>query len=270
MPQLSHMILRNLLLFNVICTHFFTLHLSHDFTGLPFVLFLIVVSFRSKERFCYCASKNHSFLVLRKLSCKMKRTALWPLSAHFYFFLVFRTKCSFPCNICPRMPKAMRALWIGAYSSNGVWLKNLVYLFRDGRAKVLKGILRAFGKGLTAKDLEKPPRRPGGRGLSNAPWVRIGPFWLEGGPIPPVDAAQLDPVTKQRRWAILVWEISGYVETKFGLVAKLSFVVLMDSFLPTVRRKTSFAALATFIRSCDFYVWWGVHDARVPSWTAHG
>lgn len=71
--------------------------------------------------------------------------------------------------------------------------------YRDGRAKIVKGILRAFGKGMTPKDLEKPPRRPGGRGSTNAPWVRIGPFWLEGGPLDPVDAAQLDPATKQRR-----------------------------------------------------------------------
>lgn len=70
---------------------------------------------------------------------------------------------------------------------------------RDGRAKILKGILRAFGKDMTAKDLEKPPRRPGGRGASTSPWVRIGPFWLEGGPIDPIDAAKMDPDTKQRR-----------------------------------------------------------------------
>lgn len=52
---------------------------------------------------------------------------------------------------------------------------------------------------MTAKDLEKPPRRPGGRGSGSSSWVRIGPFWLEGGPLEPVDAAQLDPNTKQRR-----------------------------------------------------------------------
>ncbi|CAB1097867.1 unnamed protein product [Ectocarpus sp. CCAP 1310/34] len=69
----------------------------------------------------------------------------------------------------------------------------------DGRAKILKGILRAFGKGMGAKDLEKPPRRPGGRASSNASWVRIGPFWLEGGPHDPIDEAELDPETNQRR-----------------------------------------------------------------------
>lgn len=70
---------------------------------------------------------------------------------------------------------------------------------RDGRAKILKGILRAFGKGISAKDLEKPPRRPGGRASSIARWVRIGPFWLKGGPNDPVDAAELDLTTNQRR-----------------------------------------------------------------------
>lgn len=69
----------------------------------------------------------------------------------------------------------------------------------DGRAKILKGVMKAFGKGMTAKDLEKPPRRPGGRPGSKESWVRIGPFWLEGGPLDPVDAAELDPETKQRR-----------------------------------------------------------------------
>lgn len=65
--------------------------------------------------------------------------------------------------------------------------------------KILKGILKAFGTDMTSKDLEKPPRRPGGRGASSAPWVRIGPFWLEGGGIEAVDAAKMDPETKQRR-----------------------------------------------------------------------
>ena len=81
-----------------------------------------------------------------------------------------------------------------------LFLSHAVFLLaRDGRAKILKGILRAFGKDMTAKDLEKPPRRPGGRGASSFPWVRIGPFWLEGGPIEPVDAAKMDPTSKQRR-----------------------------------------------------------------------
>lgn len=74
-----------------------------------------------------------------------------------------------------------------------------ISLFRDGRAKILKGILRAFGKGMTPKDLEKPPRRPGGRGAANAAWIRIGPFWLEGGSLESVDTAELDDTTKQRR-----------------------------------------------------------------------
>ena len=63
----------------------------------------------------------------------------------------------------------------------------------------MKGIVKAFGKDLTVKDLDKPPRRPGGRGGGSDPWVVIGPFWLEGGPLDPVDAAQLDACTKQRR-----------------------------------------------------------------------
>ncbi|CAM9127401.1 unnamed protein product, partial [Sphacelaria rigidula] len=40
----------------------------------------------------------------------------------------------------------------------------------DGRAKILKGVMKAFGKGMTAKDLEKPPRRPGGRPGSKESW----------------------------------------------------------------------------------------------------
>lgn len=59
--------------------------------------------------------------------------------------------------------------------------------------------MKAFGKGMTPKDLEKPPRRPGGRPGGNESWVRIGPFWLEGGPLDTVDAAVLDPETKQRK-----------------------------------------------------------------------
>lgn len=76
----------------------------------------------------------------------------------------------------------------------------MVYVFvRDGRARIVKGILKAFGNGVTAKDLNKPPRRPGGRSGGRDPWILVGPFWLEGGPLDPVDAAQLDVTTKQRR-----------------------------------------------------------------------
>lgn len=70
---------------------------------------------------------------------------------------------------------------------------------REGRTKILKGIMKAYGKGLNSGDLEKPPRRPGGRGGSNDPWVRVGPFWLEGGALEPVDTAVMDPETKQRK-----------------------------------------------------------------------
>eukprot|EP00903_Cladosiphon_okamuranus_P014927 g13820.t2 len=106
----------------------------------------------------------------------------------------------------------------------------------DGRAKILKGILRAFGKGMAAKDLEKPPRRPGGRGASAAPWVRIGPFWLEGGPLDPVDAAQLDPNTKQRRF-VLTPSVEGTLRCLARAVASADSPVLLQG--PTSAGKTS-------------------------------
>lgn len=59
--------------------------------------------------------------------------------------------------------------------------------------------MKAVGQGLKPADLEKPPRRPGGRPGSKEPWVLIGPFWLRGGPLDPVDFADLNSETKQRR-----------------------------------------------------------------------
>ncbi|CAN0109706.1 unnamed protein product [Ectocarpus sp. 6 AP-2014] len=106
----------------------------------------------------------------------------------------------------------------------------------DGRAKILKGILRAFGKGMSAKDLEKPPRRPGGRASSSAPWVRIGPFWLEGGPHDPVDAAELDPTTNQRRF-VLTGSVEGTLRCLARAVASSDSPVLLQG--PTSAGKTS-------------------------------
>ncbi|CAM9377533.1 unnamed protein product, partial [Scytosiphon promiscuus] len=109
----------------------------------------------------------------------------------------------------------------------------------DGRAKILKGILRAFGKGMTSKDLEKPPRRPGGRaatGTNAAPWVRIGTFWLEGGPLDTVDAAELDPDTKQRRF-VLTSSVEGTLRCLARAVASADSPVLLQG--PTSAGKTS-------------------------------
>lgn len=78
---------------------------------------------------------------------------------------------------------------------------------------------------MTAKDLEKPPRRPGGRGAANAPWVRIGPFWLEGGPLDPVDAAQMDAATKQRRCEV----VCVFVGMSHGRTARCTPVSGLDS-----------------------------------------
>lgn len=59
--------------------------------------------------------------------------------------------------------------------------------------------MKAFGKGMSEKDLEKPPRRPGGRTGAGDAWTRIGPFWLEGGPLEPADNAVLDPETNLKK-----------------------------------------------------------------------
>jgi midasin len=105
-------------------------------------------------------------------------------------------------------------------------------------AKSLKAVKKvlsaALGKELKQKDMEHPGRRPSGRNSSN--FVLIKPFWIEAGPLDPVDWSEYNAEQARSRF-ILTPTTDGNLRRLVRAVASGPWPILLEG--PTSAGKTT-------------------------------
>ena len=82
------------------------------------------------------------------------------------------------------------------------------------------------GEGITDKELNTPPTRPGGKNSDPSEWMLVKPFWLRAGSLPTVDWTKKDAAGITR--FVMTKTVEGYIRDLTAAVAAAVAPILLQ------------------------------------------